>query len=99
LQIARPCLYLLEQPRVFDGDDGLIGKSPQELDKVVVETARLDPRDGDDTNGLPVAHQWNRQQATPAARSYHLQHGGPCSVLDFRVDKLVYLPRKDRFVP
>jgi hypothetical protein len=30
-EFVRPCLYLLEQPRVLNGDDGLVGEGLHEL--------------------------------------------------------------------
>ena len=40
-EIARPCLYLLEQPRVFDGDDGLVGEVLYERDLLIRERPDL----------------------------------------------------------
>ena len=31
-EIARPGLHFVEQPRILDGDHGLVGKGPEQLD-------------------------------------------------------------------
>jgi hypothetical protein len=48
-------LGLVEQARILDGDNGLIGEALQQLDVVVGERAGLHPRNADHPDGHPIA--------------------------------------------
>ncbi len=41
LQLPRPRLHLLEQSRVLDGDDGLVGEGLEEFDLALGELTRF----------------------------------------------------------
>ena len=58
---------LVEQPRILDGDHGLVGESLQQLDVVRVESARGRSRHVDGADRLPLGHQWYHQQRAVAA--------------------------------
>jgi hypothetical protein len=47
LQFAFACLLGLKQPRVLDGDDGLVGEGLDQLDLLVSKRANLRAPDGD----------------------------------------------------
>ena len=49
-------LGIIEQPRILDGDDGLVGKGAQQLDVMIGEHTRLAPRAGDVTDQRALAH-------------------------------------------
>src|SRR5262247_549779 len=49
-QLAVPCLHLLEQPRVFNRDHGLVGKGIDELDLAFGEPTYLNTPDEDHAN-------------------------------------------------
>ena len=55
-QLALARLLRLEQPRVLDGDDGLVGESLEQLDLAVGERANLGASDGDHADGLTRTH-------------------------------------------
>ena len=52
---------LVEQPRVLDGDHGLVGKGLQQLDMMVGERAGLDARNADRADRVAVAASAARQ--------------------------------------
>src|SRR5262249_13915904 len=57
------CFEFLEQSDVFDGDDGLIGEGLEELDLLVRKRPALAPADGDRSDRLIVAQQWDHENA------------------------------------
>ena len=61
-QLARPRLHLLEQPRVLDGDYGLVGEGLHEHDLCVAEWLHLRLREGQHANRLALAQKWDRKQ-------------------------------------
>ncbi len=65
-------LRLVEQSRVLDRDDGLIGKGAEQLHVVHGESARLLARDADHADGAIVARQRREQHAAIAAQSRQL---------------------------
>ncbi len=62
----------VEQPRIFDGDDGLVGKSLQQLNVVRGECTGLLARHADHSDGRPVTPQRDEEQAAEAAHPPHL---------------------------
>jgi hypothetical protein len=59
LQLLRARLHLLEQPRVLDGDYGLLGKDFEQLGLSPGERANLCSPEGDNADGLSCAKQWD----------------------------------------
>src|SRR5262249_200446 len=68
-QLALARLFLLEQPRVLDGDDGLVGEGLQPINLSVPERAHLGPPDGNSANGLARADQWDDEYGVGAKAS------------------------------
>ena len=61
-------LHLLEQSRVLDGDDGLIGEGLKQRDLLVTERPDLDASDRNDADGLTSTDQRDDQYcAEPTA--------------------------------
>ena len=73
LQLALARLLRLEQPRVLDGDHGLVGEGLEELDLPVGEESRLGTRHEDCSDDLPLADHWHTKAAAVTA--------GPSSLL------------------
>ena len=57
MQLALAGLLRLEQPRVLDGDDGLVGKCVDELNLAFGERAHFGAPDYDHANGLACVDQ------------------------------------------
>jgi hypothetical protein len=66
LQLARPCLHLLEQARVFNGDDCLVGKSFEQIDLSVGEWADLAASDHNRADGLACVDQRDAERGAMA---------------------------------
>src|SRR5262249_3385148 len=56
LQRFRPRLHLLEQPRVFNGDNGLVGEGLQQFYFIVGERSGIGAPDVEDTNRCAFPH-------------------------------------------
>src|SRR5262249_61517801 len=61
LQLALARLLCLEQSRVFDGDNGLVGEGLKELDLALSERSHFTPSDGDDTDSFCAAGKRDNQ--------------------------------------
>ena len=57
-QLLRPCLHLVEQASVLDGNDSLVGERLEEFDLRVGEGADLIAADQNGSNRSTFAHQW-----------------------------------------
>ena len=68
-QLGGPRLQLFEQADVFDGDDRLVGKGLQQLDRVVGERPGLGAPHHDDTDGCPFPEYGYEEAASPADRA------------------------------
>ncbi len=64
---------LVEQPHVLDGDDGLAGEAPDQLDLLVGERPHLLAEDADRADQLVVLEHRHDQKGT-AAGELHLAH-------------------------
>ena len=62
LEIAGLRLHLVEQPRILDRDDGLVGESTQQLDLARRERSGLRARDHDHANNGGIAHHRDRKR-------------------------------------
>ena len=62
-------LRLVEQPRVLDGDHGLVGEGLQQTDCLVVKGSCFAARDADRADCNTVAQHRHHQHAAPADRS------------------------------
>jgi len=58
-QLALARLLSLEQPRVLDGDDGLVGEGLDQLDLLVIERRDPGPRQCDHADRLALQQQGN----------------------------------------
>src|SRR5262245_11310741 len=56
-QLTRPRLHLLEQPRVLDGDNRLVGECLKESNLFLAERRHTCPRYTDPTDGLAFEQQ------------------------------------------
>ena len=54
-EVARPRLHLLEQTRVLDGDNGLVGEGLEQLDLPIGKWARLLAADIDGADRFAIA--------------------------------------------
>jgi hypothetical protein len=68
-QFGRPRLQLLEQTRVLDGNDGLVGKGLEPLDLAVREGPGLGARYRDDAEGKAFPEHRDEEAASPADRA------------------------------
>ena len=66
-ELLRPRLQLGQQPRVLDGDDGLVGERLQQLDLVIGECARCVASHRNRPESLVVTEQRDRHMASVAA--------------------------------
>src|SRR5262249_24237023 len=60
-ELIRALTQLGNQPRIFNRDDGLIGKILNELDLFVCERANSEPRQRNDTDRMTLPQQWNAE--------------------------------------
>jgi len=58
-KLPRPRLHLLEQPRVLDGDDGLVGEGLKQSKLFLAEGPGSSSIEGHDTDNLAITDQWN----------------------------------------
>src|SRR5215831_9459965 len=70
LPLAR--LLRLEQPRVLDGDDGLVGEGLYEVDLSLCERPHRRVRERDDADDLATVQQRHREERSVAARMLSL---------------------------
>ena len=61
LKVARARLHFVEQARVFDGDDGLVGEGLNEFDLLGVERANLGAHQSQHADRGAVAHHRNAE--------------------------------------
>src|SRR5262252_1311696 len=61
MKLALTCLLGFEQPRVLDGDHGLVGEGVDELDLAFGEWAHFDASNEDHPNSLACVNQRDRQ--------------------------------------
>ena len=60
----------VEQTRVLDGDDGLLGETADQLNLLLGERPHLLAVNGDCTNGLLLFQHWHHEQRADAADIY-----------------------------
>ena len=60
-ELARPGPELAEEPRVLDGDHGLVREGLEQLDLGWRESTGFGALDGDGADGLAIAHDRSRQ--------------------------------------
>src|SRR6185295_5066996 len=96
-QLARARLHLLEQPRVLDGDDGLVGEGLKEFDVARGKGAGFRSGDDNRSDGLAIAEHRYRQLAPPAASECKLPDVQWISkaVLDLRYGSIEDRPTRD----
>jgi hypothetical protein len=88
-------LGLVEQPRVLDGDDGLVGEGLQEMDRLVVERSSFAARDADRADRNAIAQHRHDEQAAPADRAGQFLYAvGAIGVLDIDVEDNLAGPRR-----
>ena len=56
-QLAGACLHLFEQPRILDGNDGLVGERGHQLDLLVGKWFHLGTADRECADGLVFPKQ------------------------------------------
>src|SRR5215469_18203858 len=62
---------LVEQPRILDGDDRLIGEGFYKFDLFVTERPDISTTDRDGANSLVLSHKWDGQvRAVTRAQGY-----------------------------
>src|SRR5262245_12411944 len=81
-QLARTRPYLLEQPCVFDGDDGLVGKRRHKLDLLGRKWPRRPSCDGQNAGAGSLSEQRHTEHCTVAAERL-------CSVRVFRIGERI----------
>jgi hypothetical protein len=54
-ELARPRLHLVEQPRILDGNHGLVGEGLEEVDLPIRERPRLPAHDANHSDGVSIA--------------------------------------------
>ena len=70
-EVSRPRLHLLEQPRILDGDDGLIGECLDEFDLSRRVGARFRPREHDDPDQIVAALHRHAERSVGLHASAH----------------------------
>src|SRR5262245_58130264 len=73
-QVAVPCLQLLEQPHVLDGNDGLVGEGCHQLDLLVGERLRLGFQEGNDAKERALTQHWDREYRAVTLLLHQLAH-------------------------
>src|SRR5215469_10604829 len=57
-QVSRALAQFIEQPRILDGDDGLLGEIAEKLDLLFSEQTRLPTQDIEGADRLVVLYYW-----------------------------------------
>jgi hypothetical protein len=68
-RLAQFCIALfnlLEQPHIFDGDDGLVGKGFEKIDLLIGERTDFGPANADATNCNSFSQQWGIKHCASA---------------------------------
>jgi hypothetical protein len=68
-KLSSPSLHLLEQPRVLDGNDGLVGEGLEQIDLLVGEGTDLSASDGNGAYCFARANYWHCQVGAVANMS------------------------------
>src|SRR5262245_3719251 len=71
-KFPRARLYLLEQPRVLNGDDGLVSKGHDQLDLLVRKRPYSVSCDRDHTNWISITQQGNSEDGPKTEHLLHL---------------------------
>jgi hypothetical protein len=69
LKLAFACLFSLEQPRVLDGDDGLVGERLEELDLTSCEWSHPLAGEDDRANHVTFAQEGHGYRGAVSAHS------------------------------
>ena len=69
-EVARARLHLVEQPHVFDRDDGLVGEGRDQLDLALRERNRRGAAQSERANQLAVAHERHAEHGPHPANAH-----------------------------